>query len=175
MAIQAMWVHGNNVVAERVGGGNVSSPGPFANVDGVPWSDVVGLRQGWGCTYRGKANQGNWFHFTLPTPCWREGVRAKLQRVFILFRLFDAEARITSVHVWDGPNRLIAWDFGRAQGLRGDRSNQIYWGTNLDNANSCEFRNPPEIHFGVVVCVYVDFGPREGNVLFTSAGGDFIV
>ncbi len=179
MALHAVWVHGHAVVPERAGGATITSPGPLANVEGVPWTDVLGLRQGWGATFRGKANEEVWFHASIPTPVVVGSSRARLQRVFILFRLFEPEARINAVNLWDGPNLIgetARWDFGAQNaGLYGDRSNDIYYGTNRDNANSCELRTPHEMRFGLGVSVKVTFGPTEGNVLFTTLGADFEV
>ena len=54
----AFFTHGINVAAETAGGSGVTSPGPLTTVSGIPWTDVLGLPQGFGKTFRGKANQG---------------------------------------------------------------------------------------------------------------------
>lgn len=93
-------VHGTSVVAEAVGGANISSPGPLLQVNGVPWTDVVGLRQGWGTTFRGKAGTGNWFHFNIPVHQVREqGFPQSVKAVTVDFAV-QGQVRVTSVHLW---------------------------------------------------------------------------
>src|SRR5262245_2648182 len=52
-------VHGNAISFAE-------SPSQCEQVDGVAWSDIVGLRRGWGTTFRGRAGQFVWFHYALP-------------------------------------------------------------------------------------------------------------
>jgi hypothetical protein len=64
-------VHGNAVVPQFSGGGVITSPGPLLQVNGVPWSDVNGLRQGPGIIFRGKGGGNpspNFFHVSIPSP-----------------------------------------------------------------------------------------------------------
>ena len=65
-----MFVHGNAVVPQLVGGGAIGAPGPLMNVDGIPWTDVHGLRNGPGVVFRGKAGNPNrnYFHVSIPSP-----------------------------------------------------------------------------------------------------------
>jgi hypothetical protein len=64
----AMWVNGVSAFAERTAG-DAGRDGPLTQVTdgvdgpGIPYSDIVGLRQGLGATFRGKAFHDNWFHF----------------------------------------------------------------------------------------------------------------
>jgi len=119
----AMWVHGVSVFPERTSG-DAGADGPLIQSQHIPWSDIVGLRQGFGATFRGKQNHDNWFHFSIPTPVLVPvfhsepgrgydkpyGQRVRLERVFVLFQnevtqvhgLSGAKAWITQVHVWDG-------------------------------------------------------------------------
>ena len=119
----AMWVHGVSVVPERTAKVE-GSPGPLAPVsDGVngpwiPWSEITGLRQGFGATFHGKAGYDNWFHFSIPTPVimpifqpadqhYNLGQGIRLEKVFVLFKNYvsprgGALAHIQKVDVWDG-------------------------------------------------------------------------
>lgn len=104
MALQEMWVHGHSATIEvhRVG------RGPAEDVNGVPWTSVIGLRLGWGVVYRGERND-YWVHFAVPTPAVTDGVRARLRRVMLLFTA-DAGVTLEAVHVWDGPDRAFTRD-----------------------------------------------------------------
>ncbi len=62
-------------------------------------SDVVGLRRGWGVTFLGKAGTFNWFHASIPTPTFAEGVEARLERVFVFFDAKREEVFVNAVHV----------------------------------------------------------------------------
>ena len=119
----AMWVNGVSAFAERTAG-DAGRDGPLTQVTdgvdgpGIPYSDIVGLRQGFGATFRGKAFHDNWFHFAIPTPVilpvylWANqeydlGRRLKLEQVFVLFKNHvsprgGALAQIRHVDVWDG-------------------------------------------------------------------------
>lgn len=104
MALQAMWVHGHSATIEvhRVG------RSPADDVNGVPWTSVIGLRLGWGVVYRGENNH-YWFHFPIPTPTTRDGVAARLRRVMVLFSA-EAGATLEAVHVWDGFEQAFTQD-----------------------------------------------------------------
>jgi hypothetical protein len=119
----AMWVNGVSAFAERTAG-DAGRDGPLMQVTdgvdgpGIPYSDIVGLRQGFGATFRGKAFHDNWFHFAIPTPVilpvylwasqeYDRARRLKLEQVFVLFKNYvsprgGALAQIRQVDVWDG-------------------------------------------------------------------------
>jgi hypothetical protein len=119
----AMWVHGVSFFPERTAG-DAGGDGPLVQVrewvdgPGVPFSDITGLHQGSGVTFRGKRNHDNWFHVAIPTPVivpvyqpasqhYNQGQRIRLEKVFVLFKNYisargGALARIREVHVWDG-------------------------------------------------------------------------
>jgi hypothetical protein len=108
MARTRIVVHGHSVTAEFVGG---VGGGPLLMVGGVPWSDVVGLRRGWGTTFRGKSHTDNWFHFSIPTPQVLQGtLLRRVQQIFVNLEVAgQVEAR--SFHLWDGHrNRIFARD-----------------------------------------------------------------
>lgn len=63
MASVIFSAHGNAVtVAEPPG------PDSLENVGDYSWTDVVGLRQGRGSTFRGREGRSLWFHLPIPTP-----------------------------------------------------------------------------------------------------------
>ncbi len=162
MALEARWVPGYVAQPQVVGGGGFPFPGPLLNVNGVPWSDVVGLREGFGVTFRGKGGSFNWFHFAIPTPVITDDARVRLQRVFVLYAI-DTWALIRSVHVWDGPRRIQAID-----NLANTGDHQ-WW---LDGQNTFAVNNVT-IWLGVGISVGIQFG-SDANVKFTSAGADFV-
>src|SRR5215210_1002851 len=97
----AMWVHGVSAFPQ-VTAGDAGAEGPLVQVRvgpedrGIPWSDITGLRQGFGATFRGKRDHDNWFHFPMPAPVlvpmyqpagstFREK-SIRLEKVFVLYR-----------------------------------------------------------------------------------------
>src|SRR5215207_6005163 len=83
---------------------------------GIPWSDITGLLQGYGATFRGKPDHVNWSHFSIPAPVlipmyqpasstYREK-SIRLEKVFVLYTnptVYGlALAWVADVHVWDG-------------------------------------------------------------------------
>jgi hypothetical protein len=127
--MEATWVPGYAATPEFVGSAYL------ANVNGVAWTDVVGLRQGFRAMFRGKANTFNWFHFAVPTPVISDGARVRLLRVFVLYDA-DAGAVVERVHIFDGRNRKHEYN-GLA--LTGNHAGA------LDRHNSWQVPNPPEI------------------------------
>ena len=113
----AMWVHGTAVFPERTAG-DVGADGPLTQAYQIPWSDVVGLRQGYGASFRGRAEHDNWFHFAIPTPVilpvfqtgsghYDGGQRLRLEKVFVLYQnevdsFGGALSWVHRVDVWDG-------------------------------------------------------------------------
>jgi hypothetical protein len=98
----ASWVPGYSTVAQNMGS-------PPLNWNGQNYTDVNGHREGFGVHFYLQGNQANWFHVPLPTPVIVEDQRATLGRVMILFG-FPQGASLQSVHVWDGPNRILQRD-----------------------------------------------------------------
>jgi len=160
MSREARWVHGNTVVPE------VAGPGPFANVDGVAWTDVVGLPRGWGKAWRGRANTFNFFHVSIPTPTFIGTVRPQLDKVYVFFDAV-APARVENIHVWDGPNRIWVRD-GLA--VSGNRLGGVQW-----DQNAWDIANNPQLNYGVGISIGVRFVGADANVTFSTAGADFLV
>ena len=155
MAKQAMWVPGYVAQAEFPGNTRLRL------VNGVPWTDVTGLRVGSGAFFRGAANQFNWFHFAIPTPVITDDRRVTLDRVFVLYNATPG-SRIEAVHVWDGPNRIRNYD---GLNLTGNHSGAI------DGSNNWAGGGRP-VFWGIGISVLVRF-TSESNIHFTTAGGDF--
>lgn len=166
--LQAMWIHGNVAVPERT----VENPGPLVDVPGVPWSRVVGFPQGPGKTFRGSDNANNWFHLPIPTPVIHEGSRARIKKVFLLFRS-DPGVAVTAIHVWDGAQRRLfassmpAGVSGRHDGTGGGADLQ-------ENITAWTIGGTPEVLWGIGLSVLVAF-TDPGNITFCSAGADFDV
>ena len=157
MALQAMWVHGHSATIEL----NNLGRGSGEDIGGRQWTAIEGLRVGWGVQYRGQDNSDYWFHFAIPTPVIDDGVRATLRRAMVLFTA-DTGVTLSSLHLWDGPNRVFVRD-GLAIG-----------GANVslvDGRNS--FALPDRaVLWGVGISVLFHFAD-PGNVTLHTAGVDF--
>lgn len=113
----AMWVHGVSAFPERTAG-DAGADGPLTQAYQIPWSDIVGLRQGNGAWFRGRADHDNWFHFAIPTPVilpvfqpgtghYDSGQRLRLEKVFVMYQndvdsFGGALSWVERVDVWDG-------------------------------------------------------------------------
>jgi hypothetical protein len=159
MAIQASWVSGNVAQVEVPGASRLLV------VDATPHSNVVGRRVGSGITFRSRAGQSNWFHFAIPTPVIVNDVRARLERVFVMYWI-DAGARLNAVHVWDGPNPIQAYS---GLGYTGAHFNDIDTQNNWAGGGG-------EVRFGIGISVLVEAQPgTDARLYFASAGADFRV
>ena len=167
MALYTLFTHGVAVSAENAGGANIGSPGPLTQVAGVAWSDVLGLPQGFGKTYRGKQGSGVWFHAAVPTSAQIGRQLAVLDDVFIL-ALLATGVRLVSLHCWDGGTNI-----GRLDNLNitGDLR-----GNFVSGRNSFDIRNIDgsfhRMTVGLCVCMRVQFD-QEGDVRFDSVGASF--
>jgi hypothetical protein len=170
MALHASWSPGIAFMPAEF-------PSDMAQVNGIGWSDIVGLRQSGGATFQGKVGTSNWFHVPIATPVIVAGVRAKLVRVFVMFQsgiqpepggigaAFRAGCNVTDVHVWDGPNRIHM--FGPFN-LFGEHRFK------LSPSNVHNLPVPTDIFWGVELAVRVSFS-QNFSVTFASAGADFDV
>jgi len=138
----AMWVHGNIVRAEN--------PPDFET------------RRGWGIQFGGRAKI-NWFHIPLTTPVILDSVRPKLAKIFVFYKTNGAT--IKSIHVFDGPTKVKAFD---GLNLSGDHSKS------LDASNTLAITPSLTISSGLGLSVGVEFGATPGDILFTAAGADFM-
>lgn len=185
MALQQMRIHGNSVVMQFPGGKHVSPYTHGSQMDGVfddtgrhiEWSDVVGLHDVDGVTFRGRRDNINFFFASVPTPALREDaavtsawgtyLRAKLTRVLIRFSTHEG-VWIRRMRVFDGARDLM-YPFEGGPRLTGPHSND--W---VVNVNYFENPNPPEIFTGVCVVFDVKFD-NDGDITFNSVGCDFLL
>jgi hypothetical protein len=168
-----MWVHGNAAQLQYPGGaGLVNSPNtPGHTMDqaqeggqGRPWTDIVGLPTGPGKTFRGRGGNDNWFHFSIPTPCWRDGTRAELVMVGLLFTS-DTAVPITGIMLFDGP-RAVPFELP-SMNLSGRHVDLV------GNVNRFDFA-PQAMYYGLGISVNVRF-TQDGQITFHTVGGDFNV
>jgi hypothetical protein len=173
MARQAMWVHGNAAVVQYPGGKGDPVPGnhtPGHQMNGVwdsgrhiEWSDVVGMHRGPGATFRGRAGNTNFFHFSIPSPCWRDGVRARLLMVGVKFDSSPCVI-IRQIHLFDGAIMLP----GFSPNVEGPGDSWV------PDRNYFVLPNPPELYGGLGVSFEVSF-EQEGDITFYCVGADFEV
>ena len=89
-------------------------PGPklFENVGGFEFTDVVGLRRGWGTTYQGKANTACWFHNpvtsleSIATPFTDIGAGSPVLTGFGVKFELQGTAKVDAIHVWNGEDLI---------------------------------------------------------------------
>jgi hypothetical protein len=166
MGLYASWVHGTAFQPPEFPAQGLQP------IDGIHYTDVVGLRRGWGSFWRGRAGSANWFHVSIPTPVVIDGHRVKLERIFVMFTAGKgtpnnanlAGANVTDIHVWDGPNRIKT--FGPFM-LFGDHRFKL-----PDTSNTHVLSPQLDISWGVGISVRVAFSADE-LVGFASAGADF--
>lgn len=135
-------VHGNAVSFPE-------TPSELEQVEGIAWTDIVGLRRGWGTTYRGKPGRFLWFHFAMPTMALVRDVPSGLARLRVFFDVAGA-AKLESVHLWSNMARPLhqvdnlAWTADNVltmpspQRLDGDLGISI--GVSFDQAADITFR-----------------------------------
>ncbi len=127
-------------------------------------------RKGWGTTFWGKENTTNWFHLPLSIPAFLDGHKPKLTKVYFYFHN-TSRSPITTVHLYDGPKVIKAFDNLR---LAGDHAKA------LDRSNTFNMEVPLDINFGLGLSVKVEFPASTETspprwILFTAAGAEFRV
>ena len=123
---------------------------------------TVERKKGWGAQFGGRS-QINWFHIPLTIPTVLDGARPQLAKIFVLYR--TNKAVVKSVHVFDGPRKIRGFD---GLTFSGDHSGII------DGWNNWTITPNISIQFGLGISVGVEFGVDQGDILFTSAGADFM-
>ncbi len=167
MALFASWSPGTAFMPAEF-------PSDTDQVNSIGWTNVVGLRQSGGATFKGKNGTSNWFHVPIATPVIINDTRVTLAQVWLMFLAGDPTATlasnagttITDVHVWDGPNRIHM--FGGFH-LFGEHRFKL-------TSTSVLFKMPTgtQVFFGLELAVHVSFD-KDMTVTFASAGADFIV
>ena len=172
MTRQAMWVHGNAVVLRFPGGAGLSPYTSGHRMDGVldggshaAWTDITGMHRDGGVTFRGIGGNTNSFQVSIPTPCWREFVRARLLMVALLFTS-DAQAIINGIRLFDGPNQM-PFSF-TSMNISG-----AHLGLN-SNVNRFDLPTPMNILWGLGITIDVNF-TQDGEITFHALGADFDV
>jgi hypothetical protein len=135
------------------------------------WTDVVGLHEGPGATFRGKEGSTNYFHFCIPTLPWRDGAVAQVAMVSVLYHS-DVGVEVQKVYVFDGPN-LLRGDLPIG-GTAGVDLTGVHWPDDLvENVTRWDIQ-PLDVHWGLGISVQVFFA-QDGQITFTAAGADFLV
>lgn len=122
--------------------------------------------------------EGNVF-FPLPTPVIHNGVRARIERIFLLYEL-KAKTSITQISVLDSQNSLGTCDPGGSG--EGEFHVPIggpinHTGVNcmsdlVDNRTRFAFKKAQQVFFGLVIVVHLNMAPG-GKARFTSVGADY--
>jgi hypothetical protein len=148
--LQAMWVHGTSVQIQR--------EGYYINK----------TRVGWGTEISSQGENGEWFHFAIPTPVIFDGKDSILQKAFVFFQTTMA-AKITEVHLYDGKKKFFEFKGLNLSGKHDDK---------LDSSNTF-FPTPVHIKYGLGISVMVVFGKSTPTsvptITFTASGADFII
>lgn len=151
--LSACWVPGYSTVAQSMGG-------PPLDWRSQDYTDINGLREGFGVAFYLQARRANWFHVPIPTPALIDDVWGTLRRVMVLYEL-PRGAALNSIHVWDGPNRILQRDSlcisgCHLSGLDADNTwavnHGIRWGVGISMLISCV---------------------EDAKVVFASAGAEF--
>jgi hypothetical protein len=184
MPFHAVWVHGNSVRAQWAGDPplpQVQGTRYDRGFGGVPWSDIVGLPEGPGATYRGRTPVGfggaravpvpsAFFHFSIPTPVFLNDAQVRLIRAFVLYRT-DVDFGVQEVHLFDGPNFIDSPSVVARP--RRDTSGANGRGDLIDGVTRFEVPRRPEMIWGLGISVGVAFPWDAGQITFTAAGADF--
>ena len=147
----------------------VAGPSVFETIGGRPGTDLLGLPQGWGTTFRGKAGVRNWFHFPITNTTVVDDERLACDIAAVTLNLQATDAFLEAVHLWDRTER-----FFRREGLSvtGDFSND--WSPDQTSFGAVVGEGPgyflPHIVQGAVGISVLIFFDSPANVTFTGAG-----
>ena len=169
-----MYIPGNSVVLQFPGGSGLEFRGNhrMMKVDDVPWTDIVGLREGPGIRFRGQAGNSNWFHFSVPTPAvvptpsLGGHTEITVDRVSVYYRTPGDQVFISGVHVVDGTSSQAVPGVGSDHLLINDHSTAFEEGLNSWLIDPIALRLGSA--HGVGISVHVTFDV-EGDVFFRCA------
>jgi hypothetical protein len=153
MLRQASWTHGNSLTVE--------TPPNLASI----------VHIGWGTILRFIPGKSSWCHIPIPTPVIMNDVRAKVQKMFLLFNCKEGEGSIRNIHIYDGPFRIDVRDDIR---LSGDH------GGGIDSINTITLPTPHEVAWGMSIsflfqaAIGFDTSIPPPMLTITTAGADFI-
>jgi hypothetical protein len=159
----ASWIHGNALVVEEP-------------------EKVIVKHIGWGTELLfvsglGRTPTKTWCHIAIPTPVIVNDVRLKVQNLFMLFKT-GQHASIDDIHIYDGPNKIAAWDVVAGSNYSARRSGDH--SKVIDSQSTFTLPAPHEVIFGLSISF--TFTPvavsglipdLEGKLLITCAGADF--
>jgi hypothetical protein len=97
-------------------------------------------------------------------------VRAKVQKMFLLFKCQQGMGEIRNIHIYDGPNRITTMDNIH---LSGDH------GGGLDGVNTINLQVPHEVPWGMSIsfsfqaAIGIDSSIPPPLLTITTAGADF--
>jgi hypothetical protein len=153
MLKQASWTQGNSLTVE--------TPQNLASI----------VHMGWGTELRFIPGKSSWCHIPIPTPVIMNDARAKVQRMFLLFKCKSGDGEIRNIHIYDGPNRI---DIRDNIHLSGDH------GGGIDAVNTITLPTPHEVLWGMSISFFfqaaIGFDSRipPPMLTITTAGADFI-
>jgi hypothetical protein len=173
-----IWVHGNSAVLQFPGGAGLefTSNRRMKNVDSVPWTDIVGLREGPGIRFVGQAGNSNWFHFSVPTPAIfpspgvSNHVEITVDRVSVYYRTPNNQVFVNTILVFDGRNSRSVGRIGSAANLFGDHTTVFEEGYNAFLIDPLHLRLGSAHGVGISIEIQFD---HEGEVFFKAAGIHF--
>ncbi|MBH0780502.1 DUF6623 family protein [Nocardia bovistercoris] len=153
MALNASWAHGSAIVVE--------SPEATAFIAHRGQGTELGFNPG----------KASWLHAPVPTPVMVGGRRAKIIRAFLCFNIPQPDNEIRAVHIFDGGNRIFAW-------------NDLHIGGNhltIGSKNTFELPNPVAVATGISITFLfqaaigfdTNIGPQK--LAFVTYGADFDV
>jgi hypothetical protein len=165
MPLETYWVHGNSVVIQFPGGAGLefSLGHRMDKVGNRPWTDIIGLHEEHGTTFRGNGGNSNTFHFWISTPTYRDGrPRGKVESVAVSYDA-DDNVHITEVRLADGPTHLLSPPL--PPNTNGNHSR-------LDTYIVLPIRPTMDMTWGLGISVTVQFR-GTGNITFRAVGANF--
>ena len=175
-----IWVHGNSAVLQFPGGAGLefTSNKRMDNVGGVPWTDIVGLREGPGIRFAGQRGNKNWFHFSVPTPAIfpnpgvSNHVEITVDRVSVYYRTPNNQVFVNGISVFDGSDSRPVGRVGSAANLFGDHTTVFEEGLNAFLIDPLPLRLGSAHGVGISVEIQFD---DSGEVFFKAAGIHFSI
>ena len=138
---QAMWVHAHSMIIEH--------PDRLASV----W------RAGFYTRLIGRPAQSVWIHFPVPTPGLVDD-RLRIGQAMVRFRTIPTDAWVAAVHIYDGENRIAAYE--------GERYAPIGW-----EVRRFFVPGNPEIRLAIGISINVQFHHDTGATAADSWRIDF--
>lgn len=186
MAKLAMWTPGTSTFPGKIGLGQLEN----VSVDSPPhvlqYTDLVGFRSGSFTRFRMKPNQRHNFHIPIPTPVIvpvprldargnieLRDVRSQIEKVILMFSTLSSTsatvipARLRHVQVNDGASSPIL--------NRGGLDITGNFSGGIDSNNSWEIPGHPLVYYGISLSVTFESFRDASDIVFYSAGADFIV